>query len=664
MSSVPPAESVAPTKIPLWRQVVDQGVVTPELVNYQWPGAGTPQDPFVVSWIDGDPRNPMLWSSLKKWGLTCLVGIATFAMALISSAYSGGVIQIEQTFHASEEVVTLGLSLFVLGFAVGPLLWAPFSEMLGRQYVFFISYMGLAALNAGCAGSRNIWTLIILRFLAGSWGSSPLTNAGGIIADMFPSSHRGLAIGVFALMPFLGPSIGPIIGGFLAMTKGWRWVEGLLAIFSGAVWIVTAFLLPETYAPVLLRRRAERLSKLTGKVYVSRLDAERGRSSFGTVLLVSLSRPWKLLLREPIVLLLSIYMAIIYGTLYMLFDAFPIVFQEVRGWNQGVGGLSFIGVMVGMLLAMPCIVFDNHRYAKASARYGGFAPPELRLVACMFAAIALPIGLFWFAWTNFPSIHWIVCIIAAAPFGWGMVLAFVGIMNYLVDAYTIYAASVLAANSVLRSVFGAVFPLFTTYMFRNLGIHWASSIPAFLALVCVPMPFAFYHFGHAIRMRCKYAAEAAEFTRQLQARANTDANAEIAAEEEKERAREDAEEKQVEAHVDAAAVAGDQRGPAPAADYDASEYEQPPPPAEEAADDVEKGAPLRQTLTSSTIRSSRSHRSYQMAKDPHAAGALRRTRSHLSAAERLRDEYESSPFDLDLVHTHTRDGRKDKGMPE
>jgi hypothetical protein len=128
----------------------------------------------------------------------------------------------------------------------------------------------------------------------------------------------------------------------------------------------------------------------------------------------------------------------------------------------------------------------------------------------MIGSIALPVGLFWFAWTNYPSIHWSVSIIGTAPFGFGMVLVFLSIMNYLIDAYVIYAASVLAANSVLRSLFGAGFPLFTTYMYKNLGIHWASSIPAFLALACVPFPFLFYKYGEPIRMKRKYAAQGAK----------------------------------------------------------------------------------------------------------------------------------------------------------
>lgn len=396
------------------------------------------------------------------------------------------------------------------------MLWAPLSELFGRQILFSVTYCALTAFNAGTAGAQNSWTLIILRFFAGAFGSSPLTNAGGVIADMFSAKQRGVAMSIFAAAPFLGPILGPIIGGFLGMNAGWRWVMGFLAAFSGAVWILGTLLIPETYAPVLLRQRAQRLSKITGKVYRSKLDIDQGKISLKEAFKLSLSRPWILLFREPIVFLLSLYMAIIYGTLYMMFAAFPIVYQVGRGWNQGIGGLSFLGIMVGMLIAVVYTLWDNKRYIKVQEAHEGFAPPEARLPPTLIASITIPIGLFWFAWTNYPSIHWIVSILAGVPFGFGMVLVFLGIMNYLIDAYTIFAASVLAANSVLRSCFGAAFPLFTSYMYKNLGIHWASSIPAFLALACVPFPFLFYKYGAAIRTRCKFAAQSEAFMRKIE----------------------------------------------------------------------------------------------------------------------------------------------------
>jgi multidrug resistance protein len=445
-----------------WELVWDQTHVTEAVLNHKYKGSGTEEDPYVVEYIPNDRRNPMLFAKWKKWMITITVAISTLAVAFVSSAYSGGAKQILLEFGVSEEIVVLGISLFVLGFAIGPLLWAPLSELYGRQILFITTYAGLTAFNAGAAGSNSMATLIVLRFFAGAIGSSPLTNAGGVIADMFPAAERGLAMSVFAAAPFLGPTIGPIVGGFVGETVGWRWVEGVMAIFTGCLCIIGALTIPETYTPVILRRRAAKLSKLTGKVYKTSVEIANGKKTVAQEFKVALTRPWILLFCEPIVLLLSIYMAIIYGTLYMMFGAFPIVYQQDRGWTEGVGGLAFIGVAVGMMIAVIGTIPDNKRYLRAAERAGGNAPPEARLPPSMVGAIALPIGLFWFAWTNYPSIHWSVSIIGTAPFGFGMVLVFLSIMNYLIDAYVIYAASVLAANSVLRSLFGTAFPLFTT----------------------------------------------------------------------------------------------------------------------------------------------------------------------------------------------------------
>ncbi|KAJ5908001.1 MFS general substrate transporter [Penicillium taxi] len=439
------------TRIPYWRLVVEQDVVNQEIIDYPFSGEGTEEDPFVVTWIPNDPRNPMRFKQLTKWTITMLVALAALAVSLDSSAYTGGVFEIEEEFQISTEVATLGVSLFVLGFAIGPLLWAPLSELFGRQVLFTTTYFALTAFNCGAAGAQNSWTLVILRFFAGAFGSSPLTNAGGVIADMFEAKERGIAMGTFAAMPFLGPVIGPIVGGFLGMNAGWRWVMGLLGAFSGVVWILGTLLIPETYAP-MLRRRAAKLSQMTGKIYRSKPEIDQGKINLGKSFKIALSRPWALLFREPIVFLLSLYIAIIYGTLVS--DCV----QEVRGWNQGVGALPFLGIMVGMLLGFVYTILDNQRYIKNQRRHGGFASPEARLPPTMLASITIPVGLFWIAWTNSPSIHFMVSIVAGVPFGFGIVLVFLGVMNYLIDAYTIYAASVLAANSVLRSIFGAVSP--------------------------------------------------------------------------------------------------------------------------------------------------------------------------------------------------------------
>ncbi|KIW06665.1 uncharacterized protein PV09_02371 [Verruconis gallopava] len=561
-------------KLSHWRILIDQSITTPEIESHVYPGSGTVEDPYRIDWLPNDPRNPMQFPTWYKWMITLSMAGAVLAVSLCSSAFSSGFTSLLRDFGTSQEVATLSLSLFVLGFAIGPLFWAPMSELYGRQILFIFTFGIFTFFNAGVCGSQNMQTVIILRFFAGSFGSSPLTNAGGVIADMFPARQRGVATAIFAAAPFLGPAVGPVVGGFLAESAGWRWLAGLLAAFSGLVWFIGIALAPETYGPVLLRRRAARLSKITGKVYLSKTDAQQGTISAGEAFKTALSRPWFLLFREPIVFFLSLYMAIIYGTLYMLFSAYPIVYELSRGWSGGIAGLAFLGVLIGMLLAVAYTLWpENPRYQRVVEKHGGIAPPEARLPSTMLGGACLPIGLFWFSWTNSPSLPWAASMAAGIPFGFGMVLVFLGVMNYLIDAYTIFAASVLAANSVIRSLFGAAFPLFTTYMYQNLGIHWASSIPAFLALACVPFPFLFYYYGEKIRMKSKYAAEADAFMKRIIAQRRAEAEAaargdsETEADAEKELDKEELKaEEEEEERIVAEAEAG-------AVDYDGARFE-------------------------------------------------------------------------------------------
>jgi len=204
-----------------------------------------------------------------------------------------------------------------------------------------------------------------------------------------------------------------------------------------------------------------------------------------------------------------LYQAVVFGTLYLTFAAFPMVYTGLRGWPQEKSGLSFLGVLVGIICSVVFQFWDNLRYVKLLKRLGTVAaPPETRLLGCCIGGILIVIGLFWFAWTVNPKVHWIINIAAGIPFGFGMILVTIGSTNYLVDSYTVFAASALTICIVARAICGAIFPLFVRGLFVNLGVYWALSIPAFLTLFFVPFPFVFYRYGPRIRARSKYAGKA------------------------------------------------------------------------------------------------------------------------------------------------------------
>lgn len=247
------------------------------------------------------------------------------------------------------------------------------------------------------------------------------------------------------------------LGGFVGASHGWRWIQGIMGIITGTLSLIALITLPETYSPVLLHRRSKRLNKSSEFVYRSKYE-EKMKINLFHFLKNSLSRPWIFLFREPIVLFFSIYMAIIYGILYMLVGGFPIVYHEEKGWSSGVDGLPFLGIGLGILCGTIYCIFDQLRYRKSSSNYSSNEIPcELRLPPAIVGAFGLPISLFWFAWTSFPSIHYIIPILSGIPFGFGIVLVFVALVNYMIDSYVIYSATVMAASSILRSLFGAAF---------------------------------------------------------------------------------------------------------------------------------------------------------------------------------------------------------------
>ncbi|KAK4058515.1 hypothetical protein OIO90_000677 [Microbotryomycetes sp. JL221] len=481
-----------------------QGGVFASTSGYK--GSGTSEDPYVVAWLQ-DERSPYKWSKAQKWTCTMVSGVSCLAVAFGSSVYAGAGRQLTSLFGLSTETFTLGLTLYVLGFACGPMLWAPLSELFGRRPIFIVSYAPFVLFNIGCATSQNIESLLVCRFFAGFFGSSPLTVAGGIISDLFEASERSLAMGVFSTMPWLGPILGPIAGAFMGQSVSWRWIFWLLTAFSGVMFVLGG-LVPETYSPVLLRRKAKRLTQETGQIHISMYDLNvDANETLFSKLKVNCSRPFVLLACEPIVLLFAIYTAVVYAELYMMFGAFPIVFSEGRGWSQGLAGLPFIGMGLGMLLAIGYNTFIiNKKYVRDIQLNGGRPlAPEARLPICCVGGILLPIGLFWFAWTVRPSIHWIVPCLAMIPFGLGQVLLFLPMMNYMVDAYLIYAASALAANAVIRSIAGAFLPLATARMFHAMSSEWALTFLGFLATILAPIPFLFLKYGARIRSKSRFA---------------------------------------------------------------------------------------------------------------------------------------------------------------
>ncbi|RHZ62104.1 hypothetical protein CDV55_104967 [Aspergillus turcosus] len=479
-------------------------------------GAGKPYPPplpereeYVVEFAGpDDPLHPQNWSIKKKIAVSVMLAYTTFNATFTSSIYSTANSVVSSKFHVSTEVGTLGLSLYVLGFACGPTFFSPLSELQGRRIPILIGMFGFTVFQFAVATAENLQTLIICRFFGGFFGSCPIAVVAAVFSDIFDNHQRGLAITVFTMTVFTGPLFAPFIGGFIVESYlGWRWTEYLTGIMGASAFVLDLFFLEETYPPVVLIGKAAELRRRT-RNWGIHAKQEEIEVEFGELIRKNFSRPLRILFTEPIVLLLSIYMAFLYGLLYLFLTAYPIVFQRIHGFNKGVGGLPYFGIIIGEFLGGIFIIMLQPWYNRRLSANKDIPIPEWRLPPAILGGVAFAGGLFWFGWSGYRSdIHWIVPTLSGLLTGFGLFCIFLQCLNYIVDAYLVFAASALAANSVLRSIAGAGFPLFSTYMFNALGVNWTGTLLGCVAAILMPIPLLFYLYGPRIRAKSKFAMD-------------------------------------------------------------------------------------------------------------------------------------------------------------
>ncbi|SCU93140.1 LAMI_0E13366g1_1 [Lachancea mirantina] len=450
-----------------------------------------------------DVDNPKNYSLKRKCYVTGIAILLVMNATFASSAPSGSFQSVSEDLKVSAEAAGLVTTLFLVGYCAGPLFWAPLSEFYGRRNIFWISFALYLAFGFLCAFAPNFGALLAGRFLTGAAASAALTNAPGILADVWGAVGRGNAMVLFATMTFVGPALGPVVSGFLQVTKNWRWTFYVLLWMAGLTQLLL-LTLPETLPAMALRNKARRVRRTTENDSV-RAPVEDSDRSLGGVFKIALTRPWKLLV-DPISFLVSIYYALVYTLLYMLFSIYPIVFQQKRQWNAGIGELPLIGTVVGACIG-GLLLFVNTQIRQRRFAHGRTPVPEDRLPGAMVGAVMFAVTIFWFAWTaEYDSIPWAVPTVAGTFLATSILLIFVTFINYIIDTYLMYAASAVAANTVLRSACAASSPLFTQYMFDAMGVGGAGSLIGGLGVLLMPMPFVFYKYGALIRAKSKFAS--------------------------------------------------------------------------------------------------------------------------------------------------------------
>ncbi|KAF7798663.1 hypothetical protein EIP86_009887 [Pleurotus ostreatoroseus] len=469
-----------------------------------------------------EPKNFSVW---RKWIIIEVVCMGALCSTCASSMAAYADDGIAATFHVGTEVAVLGVTTFLVGLGKrtatavtlshscmqfnigqGPLFVGPLSEVYGRSPVYIVSFFVFFALSWAVCFAPDIATYVIFRYLTGLASSAFLSVAGGTVSDLFVPSEVGIPMAIYTLHPFIGTMLGPVLSGFINQNTNWRWTYWTLQIWIFVQLLAIIGLVPETFEPVLLKRKAKKLRKATGDSrYYAPLDHRE--ISMVRAVLKSCWTPFKLLLLDRMALLLDIWTALVLGIIYLAFEAWPFIFIDKHGFSLQQNGMACIGLGVGMIfgcaLNIGIIIWNRRRFAKNNIK----PTPETSLIQGMIGGVVVPASLFWLALTTFKHVHWIAPIIASAFYGVGFYLCFASTFTYLVAAFRPIAASAMAGNAFVRACFAGAFPLFASQMYEGMGTIGATCLLAGVMTVAAPLPFIFYRIGARLRAKSPMAAK-------------------------------------------------------------------------------------------------------------------------------------------------------------
>ncbi|KAF3057434.1 hypothetical protein GL218_06174 [Daldinia childiae] len=457
-------------------------------------------DPLLVTWNgDDDPEHPYNWSLTRKWIITILLSNGGLVTLMSGAMLAPALKSIAADLETDEEEAQIFLSIFVLAFAFGPMVLSPLAEVFGRRPVWMLSSCFYILWNTVAGFSQTSGLLIASRILSGIGASAEFAISNPVLADTWIPAERGTSFAISTFIPLLGPALGPIIGGAVSQSIGWRWTFWILSIYDGFLVIVAFFVFSETYEVILLNRRAAKLRKSTGNPYYTATQA--ASETLRSRLSVSLTRPLRLLITQPILQVVAIFLAYNFGMLYLVLSTFATLWIERYGQSETQSGLNYIALVIGYTIAAQAggRVMDR-MWAYLKSKAGNNTAPEYRVPLMIPGAVLIPLGLLIYGWTAEKHLPWIVPDIGIAILGCGIINNTQSMQAYVMDAYRQYVASASAASQFLRSIAGFAFPIFAPAMYQNLGYGWGNSVLALTFVVIGwPAPFLLWTYGAKLR---------------------------------------------------------------------------------------------------------------------------------------------------------------------
>lgn len=445
----------------------------------------------------------------KKWTILSVIFVVQMSMNFNTGVYSNAVTGLTEEFHISEQAARVGQCVFLVAYAFGCELWAPWSEEFGRRPIMQLSLFLVNIWQIPCALAPNFGTIVICRVLGG------LSSAGGSVtlgmtADMWEPDNQGFAVAYVVLSSVGGSTIGPVFGGFIGQWLTWPWVFWVQLIVGGVTQALHFFLVPETRSTILVDREAKRRRKNGDEVYGPN-ELKSPRLDLHEVLKLW-RRPFEMFLREPIVLFLSLLSGFSDALIFVFTESFALVFEQ---WNMNTLaiGLTFCSILIGYIIAYLIFLPDVHRQIQLRKKEGtGSRLAERRLLLLLFIAPLEPIGLLGFAWTSMgPPIPWIAPCIFACLIAMANYAIYMATIDYMVAAYGPYSASATGGNGFARDFLAGIATMYSTPMYQNMGgeyhLQWASTLLGCVGfLVLIPI-YVFYWKGPEIRAKSKFAQE-------------------------------------------------------------------------------------------------------------------------------------------------------------
>ncbi|TXT08900.1 hypothetical protein VHUM_03028 [Vanrija humicola] len=473
--------------------------------------------------FDTAPENARNWSNRTKWATVTTVALTAFVSTCGSTMAVPGIPYAMRDFGTTNEKVGILIAgCYVLGMGTGPFLFAPMSELYGRQPAYMLSQTLFVIFCMAASLAPNMPGLIILRFLCGCFGSVGPTLGVATCADMFIPQERGRPVSLYAIGPMMGPPLGSMFGYWIVF-GGWRWLHWAITILGGVNWILLNFFARETFAPAIQKKFTYRVRNPPPadagplrrwlndfKWMGAMVSADQAKTAFSS----AFSRPPRLLFMNPVASISSVYYAYIFSILYLFVVALNKLFGRAPYndpklfsylWPQATVGLSYTGMALGFFAAaMTAALYQDKIYKYMSKRNGDNGRPEYRLLLTQVGITLMPIGLFIFGWTAHAEVHWIAPMIGQVILSYGTMLAFNTLQAFLVDAFFPYSAAAVAGAVFVRSALACIISVFAPQMFSVMGWGWGGTFLGLVAATGIPLPTIMFKYGQRLRERFKF----------------------------------------------------------------------------------------------------------------------------------------------------------------